>query len=423
MSTSPDLSGTPQDGRANLDDWRGVGDMVAILTTQVSAPIEGMHRAITDRWFRLAGPAVEPARRVVDGLIALTYQTVRLSGSAVGATISIGSDVASRRVSLRPVWETRRGRYVQSVLNGVWGDRLEAEKSSMRIQLGLRDPDGSTISPSPTSLCRAIPNPSTRVVVLLHGFGETERCWGSGQSSLAEGLEADGFSVLRPRYNTGRPVTDSGSELADLLEAVTRSWPVPVEEIALIGHSMGGLVAQNALVAARSAGHRWARLATHLVAIGTPHLGSPVEKGVAMTSRALGLFKETRPLATFLEGRSAGIKNLGYGADHRPDRVRHHAVAGVVTTDPGHPLGVLVGDLVVRVSSALGQSRGDRAGSSDVLVVGGRHHADLLDDPEVVAHTRRWLAPTPRQRRTPSTEHSPPSPDPWSTIDPTGSPL
>lgn len=400
MSASPDLSGIPQDGQANLDDWRGVGDMIGMITTQVSAPIEGMHRAINDRWFHLAGPTVEPTRRVVDGLIALTYQTVRLSGSAVGVTISIASDVASRRVRLRPIWETRRGRYVQSLLNGVWGDRLEAEKSSMRIQLGLRDLDGSTISPSPTSLARAYPKPSTRLVVLLHGFGETERCWRSDHSSLTVGLEADGFSVLRPRYNTGRPVTDSGSELADLLEAASRSWPVPVEEIALIGHSMGGLVAQNALMAARSAGHRWADLTMHLVALGTPHLGSPVEKGVAMTSRVFGLFNETRPLATFLEGRSAGIKNLCHGADDRPDRVRYHAVAGVVTTNPGHPLGILVGDLVVRVSSALGQSHGDRGGSSDVLVVGGRHHADLVDDPEVVAQTRRWLAPTARQRRT-----------------------
>ena len=31
------------------------------------------------------------------------------------------------------------------------------------------------------------------------------------------GLEADGFSVLRLRYNTGRTVTDNGSDLADLI--------------------------------------------------------------------------------------------------------------------------------------------------------------------------------------------------------------
>jgi hypothetical protein len=29
-----------------------------------------------------------------------------------------------------------------------------------------------------------------------------------------------------------------------------------------------------------------------------------------------------------------------------------------------------------------------------VLVVGGRHHADLLHDPEVTSQTRRWLTPT-----------------------------
>lgn len=391
MNASPDRSGYTEDGRANLEDWRGVGDMIAITTARVAAPVEGVHRAIIDRWFRLAGPKAEPLRLVVDGLTALTYRTVRFGGSAVGATVSVASEAASGRVSLRPVWETSRGRYVQSILNGVWGDHLEDEKSRLRIDLALRDLDGSRISPSRASLGRAFPDPTNRLVVLLHGFAETERCWRSNQTpTLVEGLEADGFSVLCPRYNTGRRVTDSGSDLAELLEAVREAWPAPVEEIVLIGHSMGGLVAQSAVQTARSSGYRWADLTTHLVAIGAPHRGSPIEKGVETISKGLGLFKETRPLAEFVAGRSGGIKDLRHGSDSRPERVRYHVVAGAVTTRPTHPLGVLVGDLVVRVDSALGGHRSE-VGSGKVLVVGGRHHAGLLRDPEVTACIRRWL--------------------------------
>ena len=393
MSTSPGLSGNTQDGRANLDDWRGVGDMVAITTEQVATVVEGMHTAIVDRWFGIGGPRVEPALRLANGMTALIYKTVRFGGLAVGATISLASELASDHVSLRPVWDTPKGRYVQSIFNGVLGDRLEDDESPLRIELGLRDLDGRSISPYRTSLSRAFPNPTGRLSVLVHGLGETERCWRSDHSStLAGGLKAEGFSLLRLRYNTGRAVADNGSDLADLLEAIRLEWPVPVEEFALIGHSMGGLVAQSAVAAARSFGYRWADLTTHLVAIGTPHLGSPIEKGVEMIGKGLGLLRETRPLAVFLQTRSAGIKDLRHGVDNRPEGVQYHAVAGAVTTDPAHPLGVLVGDLVVRVGSAIGRASQHRVVASNVLVVGGRRHADLLHDPEVISRTREWLA-------------------------------
>jgi pimeloyl-ACP methyl ester carboxylesterase len=369
--------------------------MVAIITGEVTAPVEGMHRAIVERWMGFAGPRVDPMRRLADGVTASIYRTVRLGGSVAASTTSMASEVASDRVSLPPVWETAKGRYVQSIFNGVWGDKLEADESPLRIELGLRSRSGFIVSANQTSLSQAFPNPTGRLVVMIHGFGETERCWHSNNSrTLLEGLEADGFTVLGLRYNTGRTVTDNGSDLADLLEAVRAAWPVPVDELALIGHSMGGLVARSAVLDGRSAGHRWVDLATHLVAIGTPHLGSPIEKGIHLMSQGLGLFNETRPLATFLESRSAGIKDLRHGADHQLENVQYHMVAGAVTTEPTHPFGVLVGDLVVRVSSAIGRGRRRQVPSSSVLVLGGRNHADLLHDPEVVSHVRGWLSPS-----------------------------
>lgn len=399
VHTSRDLPNTKPDRREHLADWRGVGYLVTVATDRLISPVEGMHRAIADRWLSLAGPKADPVRRLVDGVTATTYGAIRAGGSAIGGALSAGAGLWSEQTTLRPIWETPRGRYVQSTLNALWGDKFDHDESPFRIELGLRDPHGRLISTAPTSLRRAFPKPNDRLAVLLHGLGETERCWqaGAGQN-LAEELETDGFSVLRMRYNTGRSVPDNGGDLADLIEKLRLAWPVAVEEVVLIGHSMGGLVARSAVKAAHASGHEWVDLARHIVAIGTPHLGSPIEKAVGFISDGLGLFRETRPLGAFVEQRSAGIKNLGNGVDRADDStgaIAYHVVAGAVTAEPTHPLGVLVGDLVVGVGSATGKGRRFQVDSSDVLVVGARRHADLLQDPRVISQTRRWLAATP----------------------------
>jgi triacylglycerol lipase len=388
-----ELSDNTVNIRGHLDDWRGVGYLVAIATERLTAPVEGMHREIVGRWFTIAGPKGEPARRAVDGLTASIYQTIRLGGTVAGMAISIGAELAEGRNSLRPVWETPRGKYVQSIMNGFWGDRFDEDRSPFRIELGLRDPVGRRVPATPKSLSQAFPRPSGRLAVMVHGLGENERSWESADGAgLADGLQADGFSVLRLRYNTGRRVTDNGHDLAQLLEEVFRAWPVPVDEITLVGHSMGGLVVESAVDAGRSPGLGWVDRTSHVVALSAPHLGSPIEKLVHLMSKSLGMFKESRPLGAFLDQRSSGIRDLrhGPGLDADPvGSIEHHLVAGTVTSDPTHPLGVLVGDLVVRVASA---TRKGRDVQMKVLVVGGSSHAGLRHDPEVVARIRAWLA-------------------------------
>ncbi len=395
MDTSPRPTDIFPEGSSNLDDWRGLGDLIAITTDRLATPVEGMHRAIADRWFSLAGPKAEPARRMYDRLAASTYKTIRMGGSAAGASIAVGADMASHRLPLRPLWNTPKGSYVQSIFNALWGDKFEDEQSTFRIELGLRDADGAPTPSDPSSLDRAFPRPKGRLVVMLHGLGETERCWlQKGNRSLPELLEADGFSVLLVRYNTGRPVSDSGLDLANLLEEILHTWPVPVEDLALVGHSIGGLVARSAVATAQAAGHAWVKLTHHLVAIGSPHLGTPIEKAVHLVSEGLDLFRETRPLGSFIGERSAGIKDLRFGptsADDQTGRIEQHFVAGSVTNKPGHPVAALVGDLVVRVSSATGRGWQRQVQASDVVVMGGRHHATLVHDVEVHSKIRKWL--------------------------------
>ena len=124
----------------------------------------------------------------------------------------------------------------------------------------------------------------------------------------------------------------------------------------------------------------------------------------------------SRPLAEFVDGRSAGIKDMRHGTIHDADRrdqgteptgryiveappidgVQLHHAASVITGQGTHPVGFLVGDLVVRVNSAIGIASSGRVEAANVRVFGGLNHLGMLLDPDVHSQIREWLAPTRR---------------------------
>ena len=417
MQILPEESTPPRHlNQASADSWSGIGDLLSLATERLSAPVEGIHDAITDRWFGLAGDKGTSARRALGTYTGGIYGSIRAIGSALGGVIDLGAALGSKR--LGPLWSSPAGNGVQSVANAVWGDELERRRNGLRIELGLRDSDGQPIGRNPVDMHRAFPKPTSRLLVLIHGLGETERCWRSPTDeaedgdSIGELLAGDSFTPIAVRYNTGRHIFENGASLADLLEEVVSDWPVEVEEIALVGNSMGGLVARSSVVAGRSAHHRWSEVVKHVVTVGSPHLGSPLEKVANLVSWGLGKAPESRPLSRFLNDRSVGIKDLRYGAIHRDDwgkgdfdavlsdtvgdtgaleGVQEHFIAGVITSEPGHPMGALLGDLVVRVNSGIGRGRRRRIDAENVRVISRRRHFDLVRDPEVLEQVRRWL--------------------------------
>jgi pimeloyl-ACP methyl ester carboxylesterase len=153
-----------------------------------------------------------------------------------------------------------------------------------------------------------------RLAVFAHGLGGTEGTWLFAarrryddpamcyRSKLADEF---GYTALYVRYNTGLHVSENGRLFSDLLSAVVANWPTAVEEIALIGHSMGGLIARSACHGGQQAGASWVPAVRHVVCLGSPHVGAPSEKGVAVLSRALAGVAETRPFASLLNERSA----------------------------------------------------------------------------------------------------------------------
>ena len=116
--------------------------------------------------------------------------------------------------------------------------------------------------------------PPPALVVFLHGLMETERGWrlGGREPYGARLRREPGLTPVYVRYNSGRHISENGRSLADLLERVVAEWPVEVEEVALVGHSMGGLVARSAChlgalddaaVGRPGPARRLARLAAH----------------------------------------------------------------------------------------------------------------------------------------------------------------
>jgi pimeloyl-ACP methyl ester carboxylesterase len=359
------------------------------------AGIAGVHRAIADRAFRSAG-----LRAAHDAIAGLAYVAVgggfALAGRAADAALA-RRRVSGPELSTRPV-----GAAALAVIAGLIGDTLESEGSDLVEPMALRV-GGRVVEPG--SFERGTPD----VVVFVHGLFETEFAW--GRDGYGARLERElGWTPLYVRYNSGRHVSENGRSLADLLAAVLERWPVEVERIALVGHSMGGLVARSACHGASERGDDWVRRVRHVVSLGTPHRGAPLEEALQVSSAALAAVPETRPFARFLRRRSAGIRDLRRGSlvdeDWRgrdPDALRaaacrelpllegatHCFVAATVTRSASHPVGRLVGDWLVLEPSASYRAQ-------EALHVGGAHHLALLNHPAVYERLREWLAPAPR---------------------------
>jgi pimeloyl-ACP methyl ester carboxylesterase len=296
--------------------------------------------------------------------------------------------------------------------NGMFGEHATARggelPAAMTVRLCHRRVDLDR-----AALAAAFPSASGRVVVFLHGLVETERSW-FHQPDRAKARTGTDFgsrltedhpcTAVYLRYNTGRHVSDNGRELVGLLSTLVERWPTEVNEIILVGHSMGGLVARSALHQAQARALPWTAKVTRLVCLGTPHTGASLERGVAGVAALLGRFATAAPLVGLLALRSDGIKDLAEGYLHQdqwrddvadlrdpvatvlPTGVRQYFVAVTLSRTEGSLWGRLVGDLLVAPASAA-----DRTQAADFQWFGGMNHFDLLRHDTIYDAVLTWL--------------------------------
>ncbi len=380
--------------------------------------IRDMHLGIAQRAFRGVGPAGGPVKLIHDALSSRAYGAIGAGASALGRA-------ADRAMERRGIGEqvslstTQAGSFGLAVLNGLIGDRLERQGSPLHQPTSARM-RGARIGLDETSLRDAFPRATPRLAVFMHGLTGDEFCWSWGaEDAYGERLASDlGYTAVYLRYNSGLHVSENGRTVAALLEELAEAWPVDVQQVALVGHSMGGLVARSAAHQAHEQGQTWVRRVRHVVSLGTPHMGAPLEQGAHRAALALHKLPETRMLGSFLKKRSAGIRDLRHGSlvdedwrDRDPEALRavacqevpllpwatHFFVSASVTRDPNHPLGRLLGDILVLKPSASGRGKARRIPFREEHGhhVGGTHHLSLLNHPEVYERLRAWLATAP----------------------------
>ncbi|NGP53287.1 alpha/beta hydrolase [Thioalkalivibrio sp. XN8] len=396
-------------------DLRGASRLLVDAATGVTDLVESMHGTIAG----LAGIVPGSSNQRTRGITRFVYRCVgggiRLVGAGIERTLVPVSawHQAGHGAQQRPA----RHAAALGVLNGVLGDHLAATGNPLAISMGLRR-DGMRLELGRAALRRAVPAASPRILVQAHGLcmhpGHWER---AGRDEVAAAGARLGYTCLQLHYNTGLHIAANGRSLAALLENLLAQWPVEVRELAIVGHSMGGLVARSAHHYGAAAGHAWPERLRKLVFLGAPHHGSPLERAGNGLDMLLGLSPYSRPFTRLGRVRSHGITDLRFGIlleqdwaardryapmrkDPRtplplPERVECYTAAALRGENEGALSARLVGDGLVPLASALGEHEDARFAldfpPGHRWVGTGLSHFDLVSSPRLLAQLARWL--------------------------------
>lgn len=371
---------------------RGLLQLGVASTVGVASLAEAVHEAIA----ATAPLPLLPASPIVNGIARIAYRGVRGIAGAVGK----GGDAVLAFAERRAGGEARPATSeavavplgLRSVLNGIVGDRLEVLGNPLTLPM--------TLEAHPSSRRTAHRRATGPRVLFVHGLCMNDRQWqapeGRGEDIGDRLAREAGLRPVHLRYNTGLAIAENGRRLAALLEAQHRgrhAWRGPLHVVA---HSLGGLVIRSAIAEGLALGHRWPERLEHVVFLGTPHDGAPLERLGKTVDAALGLSRFSSPWAVIGKIRSIAIQQLGHAAiaamPERPPTLRFHAVAGVLGRRPSSRIATFVGDGLVPVSSALGEGPASTGiGFDSRAVLEGVGHLALVRHPAASAHVRKII--------------------------------
>ena len=338
-----------------------------------------------------------------------------LLGRGAGEALARRARAEGRELSTTP-----RGSALLAAVNGLMGDVLEREESDLQEPMAVRVA-GRVVTPAQTRAGQGLPR--------RHAVprGLRPRADGDGVRVARSAPRSRAAPTRRgwPRTSAALPSTcattpaatspRTGARSSELLEALVESWPVEVERIALVGHSMGGLVARSACHYAGAGEARWAGRVRHVVSLGSPHMGAPLEQLVHLASAGLNVLPgdpslrrrpppsqrgHPRPAPGLAGGRglarlrsrrpARGCRDRGAAARGRHPLLRgRHASRAAPATRSG-------GCWATRWCSRRAPQGAGGTGSipfeaENGMHVGGTHHLALLNHPEVYERLRAWL--------------------------------
>lgn len=399
-----------------------VGDTIAQATTRVHE----FHRAISDMPFKAVGAATlnasKPVESVHNEITDMVYGAVREAGKGVfsGAAWVVrqaNQSLASPQIidqamggelmdqvdhlpaPVAPNAKTdKRVSAISSAINGVFGDHLTATRNPMQVRMNLYA-NGQPLAADQSALMAQFPDAQNHLIVFVHGLCCNEDSWQmyynpSEPATRPYGDKLqDEFPVtsLYLRYNTGRNIDANARQFKRMLNKLVRNWPVAVEGITLVGHSMGGLVSRAVVEALTDDDIILKRAIRDVVCLGSPHAGAPLARLAAAGEQLFGKFELSKPIGRVLGVRSRGIRDLkdGLGALQTRDgqEVMFHLVGSTIGDHTSSWLNTTVGDGLVTPDSALA----DDTGKAQRVTFAQKHHMTLLNDPDVFLELKMVL--------------------------------
>lgn len=394
----------------------GIARLVVDGVLGLTESVEEMHATITS----VTLPFADPKKKRTRGITGLVYAQVRNAAQLVGAAVEqaklagpaddAGASSPGGQPSL--LQDT-----LLATVNGVVGDHLEATSNPLAIPMSFRS-SGRLLTLDGT-LSAGLENPTGKIAVMVGGLCMSDLMWTYQGHNHGLALQADlGYTPVFLRYNTGRHVSTNGRELAARMQELFAAWPVPIEDVVVVAHSLGGLVTRSALHYAAEAGLDWPGRISKIVFLGTPHYGAPLERSGHWVQWIGQANPYTAPIAKLARLRSAAITDLRYGYmldedwSGAPDRfghcappvrtpalpphIRHYAIAATLGSREGAFADVLLGDGMVPLDSALGRHTApDRSlgFTPERQWVGyGMGHIDLVCRPEAYQALKRMIA-------------------------------
>ena len=394
-------------------DLRGTVQLLTQATLGISRMAEGVHQAV---WRTLGAPGGAQAG-TTRGITGLVYRSINGVTQGVGS----GLDLAlSRLLPLITATDTAPPDSPQrdatlAALNGVLGDHLAASHNPLATPMTLRY-QGQALDWQHPPQRSAV---TGKVLLLIHGLCMFERQWQDTRTGHDHGTAlaaALGYTPVYVHYNSGLHTSQNAQDLSAQLEALVAHWPAPLENITVLAHSMGGLLIRSALFYAQQDALTWPQRVKHLVFLGTPHHGAPLERAGNWVDVMLGSTPYSRPFAKLGQLRSAGVTDLRYGHvldtdwqgrdrfRRSPDRrtpvplpagVACFTVAATLAARRGPLAERLLGDGLVPLHSALGvhddPARSLAFPRGHQYVVHQAGHLDLLHHASVARQLTRWL--------------------------------
>lgn len=306
------------------------------------------------------------------------------------------------------------GNVSRAVLNGVIGDYLVEQNNPLAIDMGFYH------GGQPLTLPHSDIPLTNKVVVLLHGLTNLESIWDLKEnepentakplSSVNYGtyLQRDfGYTPLFLRYNTGLPIEENGKQFAQLMDALMAVYPQPIDEIILVGFSMGGLLMRYAQKNAMTNQADWLSKVTQCFYLGTPHEGSYFERFGHLASSVVRSIPKTyiNHWADWIDVRSSGIQDLKHGLVHLSHndvaqeesqgvcgsfypQAQHYFVSGSLSQDTDSVFNKLFGDALVSKNSAYPPSAPQDSQSSHF---DGIPHIPLAHSDKVYQQIKQWI--------------------------------